>query len=364
MRFNAVYLSALPEACALGQAITSPPLRRSQKRRHAISHSTSHSRANQRQSRGDSDLVDSRYLTHLDPDEDQGLQAGDESNEEESDDTPDEEPEEEPDEEPDEERDEDPDIDQDTFQDEDHTDDEVIEDSQYDHPTRQDIRSPDLDSVPIDPAGAVPDKSLKSPDNPKGLPYPPEVIKPDRTRAQTLQYGVCSASAYSVPDFGPLYLLDRGQESSCAVYLYPAIYGLSRPILPKLPPRPAQQAPPAANPAARRRLHGYGPASSSARQLLARPLPPRTVAPGPRDDSDVAVGVLAAVVNFAAEEQLTTATELQQIAGLRTPRSASTLPPDIGHWTHVQLQKVRVRLPLRRPQLQGYLKSSASCEKH
>lgn len=252
----------------------------------------------------------------------------------------------------------DPGIEQDTPQDDNDATDDQGDDQDPDELDDQFDAPPDT-QLPPDPDNPNP----KTPENPKGLPYPGEIVPPNRTRVDTIRYGVCSASAYSVPDFGPLYLLDRGQEPSCSVYLYPAIYGLSRPLLPKLPPRPTPQphtipAPPPASPrppipgpptlldpsntTPPDSLADREPASNgSTRRLLGRPLAPVPTPRSARDDSHVAIGVLAAAINFAAEEQLSTVTELQELPGVRTPRSAGSLPPDIGHWTHVQLQKVR-----------------------
>eukprot|EP00892_Ulva_mutabilis_P005564 jgi/Ulvmu1/337/UM001_0341.1 len=216
-----------------------------------------------------------------------------------------------------------------------------------------------IDSVSGDDPPNPLARDNEPPEKEHNLPYPPEIIGPNRTRAQTIQYSICPASAHTVPGFGPLYLLDRGQAPSCAVYLYPAVYGLSRPTLPRLPPLSKPQ-PDSSPPLATRRrlthadpaqLHDTGAPFSSAfsaafsagigehgraRQLLGRPMPEDALR-----DSDVSIGVLAAAVDLAAQEQLGTETKLEQVLGLRTPASTSQLPPDLGHWTHIQLQKAQ-----------------------
>lgn len=236
-------------------------------------------------------------------------------------------------------------IDDDVSQDDEQDDEQHADDLEHlpAHRSSESLDDPRLDS----------ESPGVSPETEPELPNPPEVVPPNRTRADTMQYGVCPASAYTIPGFGPLYLLDRGEASSCSIYLYPALYGLSRPILPRLPPRSNPQ--PGSNPlaGARRRLARSEHAgdttpaasirsdagiASRARRLQGRPLSSHPDAA--LEDSDVAVGVLAAAVDLAAAEQLATETELQAVTGLRTDASTTQLPPDLSHWTHVQLHKV------------------------
>ena len=75
---------------------------------------------------------------------------------------------------------------------------------------------------------------------------------------------------------------------------------------------------------------GNNPAQAKAKEL-ARAL----------RDSDEAAGVLAAAIMLAAGEMQRASADLASLPTMHTPPATASLPEDIGHWSHVQLDQVQ-----------------------